>query len=169
MSVEEKIEHYVYKPTWVANTFLKKGNDESISIDHLKIQKLLYNFHGWHLAITGLPAVGEYFEAWPKGPVLSSLYQKFKSYKWNNITKYALDIDPATGEEISAIVPAADEQFYFIFNAVWERYKNFSGIELSAMTHAKGTPWTISRDAGLQYIENDLIRQYFIELGKKAQ
>ena len=167
MSLSEEI--YVYKPAWVANTFLLKAKEDSVFIDPLKIQKLVYCFHGWHLATTGLPAVGEYFEAWPNGPVLSSLYQQFKQHKWNGITTFAKDIDPITGEEKSSYVPASDEQFQSIFNAVWERYKYYTGIQLSALTHAKGTPWSLARENGLQYIPNDSIRNHFIKLGTKAK
>ncbi len=160
---------YVYKPSWVANTFILRGRNEGVNdIDPLKIQKLLYNFHGWHLATTGCPAIGERFEAWPNGPVVSSLYHQFKQFRWRRITDYAKDIDPQTGEEKASIVATSDEQFYEIFGAVWGRYKGFSGVELSAMTHAPGTPWTFARERGLQYIPDEKIREHFVELGKQV-
>lgn len=137
-----------------------------MDVDPLKIQKLVYNFHGWHLAITGRPAVGERFEAWPKGPVLSSLYHQFKKFRWEAITEFAEDIDPVTGDRKAAIVGASDEGFYRIFNAVWERYKDYSGIQLSALTHAPETPWSKARQAGVQYISDDDIRHHFIELAQ---
>lgn len=155
---------YVYKPSWVANTFIWKGREDGIGIDPLKIQKLVYNMHGWYLATTGCPAVGERFEAWPRGPVLSSLYQQFKKYRWNFINNYADDIDPQTGETKALMVPFSDEKFHEVFGAVWERYKRFSGNELSALTHAPGTPWSRAREAGRQYISDEDIRAHFIEL-----
>lgn len=162
-SVEQPI--YTYKPSWVANTFLLKAREDNIhDVDPLKIQKLVYSLHGWHLAITGCPAVGERFEAWPNGPVLSSLYHKFKSYRWNPIREYATDIDPQTGEAKAAIVAASDERFYDIFRRVWDRYKHLSGPQLSALTHAPGTPWTRARELGRQYISDEDIRDHFVEL-----
>ena len=160
---------YVYKPSWVANTFLWKAKEDGVrDVDPLKIQKLVYNMHGWHLATTGQPAVGEQFEAWPKGPVLSSLYQAFKRYRWTSISELTSDIDPQTGELKALVVAQSDEQFYSIFEQVWNRYKGFSGVELSALTHADGTPWSKARADGRQYISNEEIRGHFIELAKKA-
>lgn len=160
---------YVYKPTWVANTFLVRGRNDGVTdISPLKIQKLVYFFHGWHLATTGCPAVGERFEAWPNGPVLSSLYHQFKKFRWHTITSYANDVDPITGEEKASVVAASDEQFHEIFNAVWDRYKAFSGQELSDMTHAPDTPWSYAREHGLQYISDERIREFFVALGKRA-
>ena len=161
---------FVYKPAWVANTFLARANDEGVrDVDPLKIQKLVYNFHGWHLATTGMPAIGERFEPWPKGPVLSSLYHQFKRFRWNRITDYAKDIDSVTGEEKSLVVPPSDETFKQIFDLVWDRYKGMSGVELSALTHAEGTPWSDARKAGLQYIPDRTIQRHFVEIGRRAR
>jgi uncharacterized phage-associated protein len=160
---------YIYKPAWVANTFIVRARDEGVrDVDPLKIQKLVYHLHGWHLATTGCPAVGEQFEAWPNGPVISSLYHQFKKFKWNTITDYAQDIDPATGEFKALVVTPSDEQFRAIFDAVWQRYKGLSGPELSALTHAPDTPWSEARAKGLQYISNDRIKDYFLNLGRQT-
>lgn len=159
---------YTYKPSWVANTFILQAKEDQVrDVDPLKIQKLVYNMHGWYLASTGCPVVGERFEAWPKGPVLSSLYQKFKKYRWHRIDDYAQDVDPQTGENKSLVVARSDERFYSIFNVVWNRYKDFTGEQLSALTHAAGTPWSKAREAGRQYISDDDIKLHFIDLAAK--
>ena len=97
---------FVYKPTWVANAFIQRAREEGVPLDPLKLQKLVYCLHGWHLATRDAPAVGELFEAWPAGPVLSSLYQKFKKYRWRSIAEFASDIDPETGESKALTVPS---------------------------------------------------------------
>ncbi|MCR6670337.1 Panacea domain-containing protein [Devosia ginsengisoli] len=158
---------YLYKPAWVANSFLVRAKDENDYIDPLKIQKLVYNLHGWHLATTGMPAVGERFEAWPKGPVLSSLYHRFKQYRWDPIARLAADINPTTGQFEAVTVPASDEQFQRIFDLVWNRYKGLNGTQLSALTHADGTPWTRARSAQLEYIPDAWIRDHFVEIASR--
>lgn len=158
---------FVYKPSWVANTFLwKAGEDQIFDVDPLKIQKLVYCMQGWRLATAGMPAVGENFEAWPNGPVLANLYQKFKQYRWNRIDKYAEDIDPATGEVRALMVPRSDEQFFAVFDRVWTRYKGMTGTQLSDLTHQPGTPWSLARERGQQYIHNDDIQRHFVELAR---
>lgn len=159
---------YTYKPAWVANNFIVQARDEGVGdVDPLKIQKLVYNFHGWYLATTGHPAVGDRFEAWPKGPVLSSLYHQFKHYRWNPIKELAVDVDPLTGESRALYVPPSDETFQAIFNRVWHRYRHLSGSQLSVLTHAPDTPWSKARERGQQYIDDVDIRAHFIELAKR--
>ncbi len=84
------------------------------------------------------------------------------------IRDYAEDIEPATGELAALIVPTSDERFQALFQVVWSRYKDYSGSQLSALTHAENTPWSVARNQGLQYIPNELIRNHFLELGRKA-
>lgn len=159
----------VYKPSWVANSFIVRGNNEGVNdITPMKIQKLVYMMHGWNLAVTGQPAIGEQFEPWPHGPVNSTLYHQFKGNGSRPIREYAKDIDPVTGQEVATYVGPSDSQFYGIFDRVWGRYKNLTGGQLSDLTHAEGTPWSYARINGYQYIPNELIRTHFIELSKQA-
>ena len=62
----------------VANEFLHLAHRDDRPITPLKMQKLVYFAHGWHLAITGAPLISEPIQAWQYGPVISSLYQIFK-------------------------------------------------------------------------------------------
>jgi uncharacterized phage-associated protein len=159
----------VYKPTWVANSFLVRAQKDGVDdIDPLKIQKLVYNLHGWHLAVTGHPVIGERFEAWPHGPVNSTIYHQFKNFKFRPINVYATDIDPTTGKNAATYVAPSDSRFYDVFDRVWDRYKGFTGQELSNFTHAVGTPWSYAREHDLQYIPDELIRNHFIDLSNVA-
>jgi uncharacterized phage-associated protein len=78
----------------------------------LKIQKLVYFLHGWHLAVRADPAIGESFEAWPYGPVLSSLYQQFKGFGRSPITTYALDYEQSEGAYKAYVVNPNDRAFF---------------------------------------------------------
>ena len=77
-----------YSAFAVANYFLRLGRDSGEEITPLKIQKLVYIAHGYHLAFTasdnspnGLPLVDDEFaEAWQYGPVFPSLYHHFKRF-----------------------------------------------------------------------------------------
>ena len=158
-----------YKPAHVANAFLYRARQEGIGdMDKLKIQKLVYVQHGWFLATRDAPAVGELFEAWPYGPVLSSLYREFRAAGKQPIQGYAKDIDPETGEIKIYVVNRGDRYFYDVFDLVWDRYKKMSGLKLSALTHAQGTPWSEARNAGLSYIPNESIKEHFVELANRS-
>ena len=153
-----------YKPFWVANSFLYQAKQESVEVDHLKIQKLVYCLHGWHLAIRDESVVGELFEAWPYGPVLSSLYREFKVFGKNEITQYAADIDPYSGERTALMIAKDNVDFYEVFQPVWKRYRELNGFQLSALTHAPGTPWSKARERGDIYLLNKDIQKAFVKL-----
>ncbi|WP_394689073.1 Panacea domain-containing protein [Hoeflea sp.] len=160
----------IYKPSWVANTFLVRAKKDGVGdVDPLKIQKLVYCLHGWNLAVRGHPAVGERFEAWPHGPVLSSLYHQFKQYDFHRIFGFAKDVDPSSGEEASVYVNPTDAAFYDVFNKVWERYKGFSGPQLSDMTHQPNTPWSYARKNNMQYISDTMIKAHFVSIANGEQ
>lgn len=156
-----------YKPSHVANSFLVRARKEGIEIDPLKIQKLVYFFHGWFLATRDSAGVGELFEAWRYGPVLPSLYRQFKGSGAGAIKGYALDIDPQTGQERALMVSPDDKQFSEVFDRVWERYKTMSGLQLSALTHASDTPWHNARRHGWTYLSDEEIQSYFRSLALK--
>ena len=64
----------------VANEFLRLARRDEQTITPLKMQKLVYFAHGWHLALFGTPLIEEPVQAWQFGPVISSLYQEFKKF-----------------------------------------------------------------------------------------
>ena len=157
-----------YKPSHVANSFLNRAKIEGVKdVDHLKLQKLVYCMHGWSLAVRGEALVGELFEAWPYGPVLSSLYQEFKGAGRRYIDWYAVDVDPISGEDKALMVGRGDEEFYGLFDVVWDRYKDLSGLKLSSLTHAEGTPWSLARSRCDSYLDNGEIQEHFVGLARR--
>lgn len=57
----------------IANFFIDRHKRHGIS--PLKLQKLIYMAHGWHLALLDKPLVeDEAPEAWKFGPVFASVY-----------------------------------------------------------------------------------------------
>lgn len=145
----------------VANCFLQRDFEDSCAtITPMKLQKLVYCLHGWHLAITGKAAIDGAFEAWPYGPVEEDMYHLFKAYRNRPITTYAQSWD---GDEQKAfVVPQnGNKEFYEIMDFVAGRYMPFSATQLSAMTHKPGTPWSITRDSGQAIIPDPLIQEHF--------
>lgn len=147
----------------VANTFLQADFRSGVAtISPMKMQKLMYFAHGWNLAIHGEPLIDENFEAWPYGPVEEDLYHIFKQYRNGPITDYAKSW--AGTEEKAFVVSESNHGFYDIFNRVVQKYGNFSALQLSALTHQSGTPWSVTRANGWPEIPNELIQNHFREL-----
>lgn len=133
----------------VANHFITLNNGR---IEQMKLQKLLFMAQGWNLAVTGKPLMDEKFEAWDGGPVIRRL--------WN----YIRDNGPlAVAEEEEASFSDAEKD---LLSHVWRKYKDYTGLELSEMTHEVGTPWsnTYFGKGRNWVIPNEEIRLHFREL-----
>lgn len=64
----------------VANYLLDLADASGDPVSPMKLQKLLYYAHGWHLAVTDRPLLNEFVEAWRWGPVIPSIYHEFKEF-----------------------------------------------------------------------------------------
>lgn len=156
----------------VANEFLDLGDDEGIPIDQMKLQKLVYYAHAWHLAYKDTPLFDDdIVEAWPWGPVVRSIYADFQEFGRN----------PIKGKRASALQhKAKSKPLDFVFTtprinnmelkefikSVWDSHKNFTSIQLSNATHMANEPWTIIKDkyGNLESkppIDNDIIKAVF--------
>ena len=118
----------MYRPIQIADYLLSKYGREG-RITPQKLIKLVYLAHGWHLAVTDRPLIDENPEAWKYGPIIPSLYQKYKSYRNTPI--------PWKGMS----VPATDAELEEFLDRIWEVYGQFDGIQLSAQTHQPDSPW----------------------------
>ena len=132
-----------YSAKAIANYYISKYKKTGIS--PLKIQKLVYLAHAWHLAFHDEPLVqDEYAEAWAHGPVFSSLYHEFKYRGRLPINHLATDID-WDGEETIPDVPKDDHETVRLLDRVWEVYGDRSGFQLSSLTHQDDSPWHQTR------------------------
>lgn len=159
-----------YDARAVANYFLTLAKREGKTLDPMGIQKLVYFAHGWHLAIFDAPLIQQRVEAWEYGPVISDIYQAFREFGPNAITRPAkkFEFDPITGvvlESIPTISESADDtqDTRALIERVWQSYKHLTSIQLSNLTHLPGSPWTIARQQNRREIDDALIRDYIRE------
>ena len=69
-----------YSASVIAYAFVQKGIEEGKFVTQMKLQKMVYFAHGYHLARYNEPLIREEFEAWKFGPVVPSIYQSYKLY-----------------------------------------------------------------------------------------
>lgn len=115
----------------IANFFVLKGletNDKTMT--PMKVLKLTYLAYCWYLAIEGKRLFRDPIEAWQYGPVVPAVYQAFRHYGRGVVTQPV-----PTGEDLE------DDGLRRLLNRVWDVYKDYSGLQLSALTHQAGTPW----------------------------
>ena len=135
----------------VANYFLSKYRKHGIT--PLKIQKLVYVAHGWHLALYDEPLVDdEYVEAWQYGPVFASLYHEFKYRGQLPIVELAtkVDIEPNGARiETTPHIPKSNKKTRKLLDRIWEVYGNYTGLQMSALCHQPDSPWEHARKVAL--------------------
>ena len=140
----------------VADYLLAKTEQESFSLTPMQIIKLVYLCHGWMLGLHGRPLIADDVEAWRYGPVIRELYGAVRKFRSNPVVG-PLSQNPGT----------FDEEEKDIMNQVFNIYGKYTGMDLSRLTHASGSPWRITFDAGEKTISNDLIEDHFRQLSKR--
>jgi uncharacterized phage-associated protein len=160
-----------YPAKAAANAFVDIAAEHNQQLSPLKLQKLMFLAHGWHLAIANSPLIeDEFAEAWQYGPVFPSVYHEFKEFGSGAIENKAADFRFAGNnntevEIFTPEIPKSDENTWKLIKKVWEVYSKYSGLGLSDLTHQAGTPWekTWSASNGRKNadISNDLISAYY--------
>ena len=119
----------MYSSKQIADYFLSKHSADG-NITPMKLIKLVYIAHGWHLGITDTALIDENPEAWKYGPVIPSLYHQYKNYGDSviniNLPNYSL----------------GDKNIENFLDRVWEVYGSYNGVQLSAKTHQNDSPWS---------------------------
>ena len=117
-------------PEYVAESILWLRPDTETTPMH--ILKLVYLCHGWMLGINGTALINEPVEAWTYGPVIPTIYHRYKSFGRKAISAERIDrkemFSTSQWEIIKGVISA---------------YKDYDALELSNITHQKHTPWDI--------------------------
>ena len=100
---------------------------------HLRLQKLLYYCQGWALTFRDEPLFPDRIEAWPQGPVVTTVYPVFADYA-------SAPLAPHEGRDCDAF----DRNTKSFLQSIWDEYKKHSANELRRKTHEE-TPWKAAR------------------------
>ncbi|MFP9098904.1 Panacea domain-containing protein [Flavobacterium sp. RHBU_24] len=151
----------MYSPVTIANYFIKKHSEDD-KLTPMKLIKLTYIAYGWYLVLSdGEKLVNEKPQAWDLGPVMPSLYHNLKQYGGDKVT------NPVINERTKTEVISDDDAYFLDF--IWSRYGGYNGVELSAITHTKGTPWTEVYPKGTNLIiPDELIEKHYKDIMSQA-
>ena len=137
----------------VANFFIKIAYDNGESdVSNMKLNKLLYFAQGHCLSTTGKPLFSNSFVAWPHGPVVVDIYNRYSICGENPIV--------ASEEPIEENAFTSEER-ELLYDVVRE-YGKYSASYLRNRTHLTGSPWDKTKQYAI--IDNDTIREYFLEV-----
>ena len=122
----------------------------------LHIVKLVYLCHGWMLGLRGKPLVDEPVVTGRYGPVIQSLYDRYRIF----------GDGPIIGPEVIDHTADLNPLQLSVVNFVHAVYEEFPDTELSELTHEPGTPWSdIYRSRGLDVeIPQELIEDHYRQM-----
>ena len=145
----------------VANFFIDwaiKSEEEHMT--NLWLNKLMFFAQGHHLAKYGKPLFDETIEAWDYGPVISSVYQKYKVCGRNPI--------PTVDDDYRLENFTRDEQLFLA--AILREYGAYTASALVSMTHRTNTPWRNAYVAGCNVeITQPAMTEYFLQPANKLR
>lgn len=140
-------------PELVANSILHRAFTEHIDITPMKLQKLLFFTTCLYQRDTGCRLLTESFQPWRYGPVCQSVYDEFRGFGGNPITRYAQD---AIGR-----VYVADEDsspaLRHALDLIWNGMKHLSAVTLSRQTHAQNGAWAQAIADGSRFISGTVM------------
>lgn len=134
-----------------ANAFLDfaRAEPQFPAVTQMKLQKLLFYAHAWHLAIKDAPLFDEDFEAWPWGPVVRDVYTQTAQFGREPVTTAVTKLE-RVGEGPFAyrfrVPEQPDSETMAFLRSVWNAHKGYTGVQLSNSTHAPSEPWTIVKE-----------------------
>ena len=124
--------------TVVCNNVLRRAYEEHIPVSPMKLQKLLYFIGCEYVKVTGVDLFSEDFGVWQYGPVLPTVYDEFKDFRSNPITKYATDANGVA----YCIDEARAPNLKTAIDRVWNSFKQYDGVTLSRITHKDNSGWS---------------------------
>ena len=140
-----------YPVEQIANQLLIYAANSGELMTNMKLQKMLYYQQGFHLAYFGKPLFKEDIEAWMYGPVVPSMYEKYKEFGRNGI-------EPDRTMDFAF----EERKEQALFDEVCKVYGAYSAIGLMNMTHEE-MPWKttpVGEGAG-HVISKDKMQSFF--------
>lgn len=138
------------------------------NVSHLKLQKLLYYVDAWHLAVLDEALVNEDFEAWLHGPVVRSVYARFKAQ--GGFMYDSIYIDPQQkAAAIQNIEAGLHRDQMELISDVLSEYGDKSDYHLECLTHSE-EPWIEARkgveagEASQNRLSKETMKRYYAQL-----
>lgn len=143
----------MYSAETVANAFLDLAKRAGKPLTNMQMQKLVYIAHGYCLATLNRPLFHNNVHAFTYGPVIPSLNKQLRQYGAGEIAEFI----PTDEQPV-----APDSEEMEIIREVWQYYGDFSGLQLSDITHRKGSPWSETwKNNQFGVIPDDLIAKHY--------
>ncbi|MEB0262553.1 MULTISPECIES: type II toxin-antitoxin system antitoxin SocA domain-containing protein [unclassified Mucilaginibacter] len=124
-----------YSANSISDFFISQAIAAGETISPVKLQKLVYYSQAWNFTIFDRVLFDERIEAWTHGPVVKSVYERFKEFPmYSAIDTYSLELSDVN----------FDDESFAILSDVNSIYGEHSGKYLEDLTHNED-PWLNAR------------------------
>ena len=138
-----------------------------VKCTQLKLQKLVYLCYADYLCSTGKKLFTDDIYAFKYGPVVDTVYEKYKQYGYKPIEKESENIDSKNISEMpskSRILFAEDglEKVQSI-DSTLKKYSQLTASQLVEITHREKTPWSVTYKGSRilkQRLKDDVIKDF---------
>lgn len=162
----------MYSAFAIANSFLEKAQERKMKdMTPMKLQKIMFFAQSHYLKLNSIktiedlkliPLFDDFFARWKYGPVIPSLYHEFKELEGNPINTCA---QIASGK-IPKVSPQDHAVLHFM-DELLNAYGQYTGPELSTLSHDKSTAW--KQGDGSVITNEELYHQtFFVEESNDA-
>lgn len=124
----------------VAKRFLELAQAENMSVSNMKLQKLVFFSQVVSLQAFKQPIHGQNSLAWDFGPVVQELYDIVHRFVTDTRKQFSLN-DADFAAAFSGAQTIDDPDVLNVINAVWNKFKGWTALQLSNLTHRPGSPW----------------------------
>jgi uncharacterized phage-associated protein len=132
-----------YKAIDIAYCFLKIAHETdsfSNDISNMKLNKLVYFAQVMYVGAYRKALYKDDTRAWDYGPVIPPLYRLLKPFGAIAFSLSDQRIEEAF--KLKKVQSVDDGNALSVINSVWNALKDLSAVDLSRMTHRKGSPWS---------------------------
>ena len=160
-----------YDARAVANRLIGMAWADGRALDMMQVIKLVYLCDAWMLGIYQRPMVKQEIEVWQYGPVVADVFNSLKRY--NGFPVHDKIRKPYIWNR-SEYTDSFDDEAADIIEQVYEKYGFMTGVQISALTHEKGSPWhqlSELADNGQRNvaIPREIIKAYYTRLMNEAR
>jgi len=148
-SAENVAKHFIY----LASQVFVGDNKEREGITNLKLQKILYFAQAYYLSKLGKPLFSDAIEAWEYGPVVPSVYKKYREHVSDSIIL----------EKDEAMLSDGDREN---LKRVWDLFGGYSAGRLVEIAHAH-SPWKEAYASQNKVISHKSISEYYTPILNK--
>ncbi|MBE8168098.1 MAG: SocA family protein [Shewanella sp.] len=143
--------YHTYSAIEVAFSLLKHAAKQGKAFTNLQLQKLTYVCHGLSLSDLDRPLIIDDVFAWKYGPVIPSVYFRFKSFGSESIDEM--------------LESAIDEESESIIRDVVSQLGDLTGSQLVELTHRKGSPWQqVWDETQNKIIPDPIIKAHYLQI-----